>query len=294
MLEISVIVPARNSERTIRECVTSLLRQTGAPSHEVIVVDDGSEDNTAGIAEASAAHIIESDKPPTVKIIQTKHGGPAHARNIGISEAKGERVAFLDADAKAPHTWLRDLAAHQERVFGGRLIRGFSDEDLYNTELEEKTIEFEQARRDTQYGDARREAVALPSCNLIIEKKILEEVGGFDEDFKHPSAEDYELCLRIRDRGYKIIYDPSIVVLHRHQKDFQKVLEKARMHGRENVLLRKKRGENLLNETLRLMKTPTLPLIAYMRYPKGFKWMGMMYELEAMRGQIDGIRRYWL
>src|SRR5512137_682379 len=98
---ISVIIPAKDAANTLGECLEALLHQESLQleqDYEVIVVDDGSSDNTVEIAEQHA-----------VRVIHQTHAGPAAARNAGVRHAKGTLLAFTDADCVPSPTWLRDL-----------------------------------------------------------------------------------------------------------------------------------------------------------------------------------------
>lgn len=95
---ISVIVPVYNAERYLNRCVTSIINQT-FQNFEVILIDDGSSDNSPHICDEWAL------KDERIRVIHTENGGASSARNIGLSDAKGEWIAFVDAD-----DWL-DLGA---------------------------------------------------------------------------------------------------------------------------------------------------------------------------------------
>lgn len=88
-VQLSVIIPAYNAARTIGECLTSVLSQEGAPTFEVIVIDDGSVDKTAEIVERNF---------PSIRLLYKENGGPGSARNFGVNQARGRIVVFLDAD----------------------------------------------------------------------------------------------------------------------------------------------------------------------------------------------------
>jgi glycosyltransferase involved in cell wall biosynthesis len=106
---VSVVVPVYNSESTVGKCLNSLVEQDH-PSFEVIVVDDGSTDKTAQIC-ASYSQIT---------VLSPGKVGPSRARNLGIDEAKGEFVAFTDADCIVNRDWLTEL----EKGFTGPDIAG--------------------------------------------------------------------------------------------------------------------------------------------------------------------------
>src|SRR5689334_23846816 len=93
-LTVSVIVPAYNAADTLPECLLSLGRQMRAP-HEIIVVDDGSTDETAAIARDFGAWVVATQR----------RSGPAAARNLGVANARGNIVAFTDADCAPSPGW---------------------------------------------------------------------------------------------------------------------------------------------------------------------------------------------
>lgn len=90
MIDISVIIPVYNAAPLIRRCLDSVLAQKGRYTFEVLLIDDGSTDNSIDI--------IKSYNDPKFKIFQQKNAGPAAARNVGLSNAEGRYLAFLDAD----------------------------------------------------------------------------------------------------------------------------------------------------------------------------------------------------
>jgi glycosyltransferase involved in cell wall biosynthesis len=99
---VSVVIPCYNGSRFLRETLASVLRQT-APASEILVVDDGSTDDSADVAESFG---------PPVRVIRQANGGESTARNRGIDEARGDWIAFLDADdVWEPHKLERQLAA---------------------------------------------------------------------------------------------------------------------------------------------------------------------------------------
>lgn len=98
-MRISVVIPARNSAETIGLCIEALLAQsTARGEYEVIVVDDGSTDGTAAIAEGEGTRVLSQP-----------HHGPAAARNLGLREARGEIVLFTDADCIPTSTWIEEM-----------------------------------------------------------------------------------------------------------------------------------------------------------------------------------------
>lgn len=274
---VSVIIPAYNAQDTIDECLDSILNvQYPKELLEVLVVDDGSQDATREKVDAHEG----------VKLVLQKHGGPAAARNRGFKESTGDIVVFTDSDCIAPREWIKNLVAEMESedVAGGSLKPASTD-----TEAER----FEQERRDRLYGNQRRYVKALPSCNLAFKKEVLEEVGGFDEEFRYASAEDYELCARVTSKGYKILYEPSIEVLHKHSHTTSGIFKRAYVHGREIMLYRKKQGENIFTELVRLpAKAALIPYYVLTRYHVNMAHIGAAYETLSLFGNIRGYLKY--
>src|ERR1700685_3163018 len=114
--QISVVVPFYNNEDLLGDCLQSIAAQTFADL-EVIMVDDGSSDGSAGIAQDRAA----SD--PRFRLIRVKNGGPGYARNRGIEHARGEYLAFVDADDMLPSHAL-EILHHTLRISGSDFASG--------------------------------------------------------------------------------------------------------------------------------------------------------------------------
>lgn len=215
--KISIVIPVHNCKATIAKCLGSISR-LDHPSFEIIVVDDGSTDDTAEICESFAE----------VTVIRLEKGGPSRARNTGIESARGEFVAFTDGDCLVDEHWLQDL----EKGFTGPLIAGVggdqkSPED--DTEVGKriqrflKTIGFVTGYIKT---DAAMKATEHnPSCNSMYRKAVLKQVGGFDEALW--PGEDVELDLKITTLGHTLIYNPHAVVSHyrpRNYADFGRMM----------------------------------------------------------------------
>jgi len=102
---ISVIIPTHNSELTIERCLNSLISQTfSREKFEIIIVDDGSKDNTITIAKRVGADLV----------LEIDQCFPGKARNVGASKAKGNPLAFIDSDCEAEHDWLESISKCNE------------------------------------------------------------------------------------------------------------------------------------------------------------------------------------
>jgi GT2 family glycosyltransferase len=229
---VSVVIPVYNCRETIVQCLDSMA-SINHPSFEVLVVDDGSTDGTSGICKSRNE----------IRVISVDRGGPSRARNIGITIANGDFIAFTDGDCIADKDWLAAL----EGGFRGPDIAGVGgdqkspdDETWLGKRIQEflKCIGFM-----TDYiksGAVVKETEHNPSCNVMYRKSVLDEVGGFDEAL-FPS-EDVELDLKIRRRGYRLLYNPEAVVGHYRPRTYSQFAAMMRRYGASQRYLVKKYG----------------------------------------------------
>jgi len=218
---ISVVIPVHNARKTIEKCLKSL-SELNYPAYEVIVVDDGSTDDTADLC---AAH-------EWVRLIRLDKGGPGRARNAGIEVAKGDLIAVTDGDCVVDREWLKELAEGftAEDVAGvGGDQRSPDDETGTGRLIQDflKTIGFMTEYIKT--GSVAHETNHNASCNVAYRKTVLNEVGGFDETLW--PGEDVELDLRIKKRGYRLLYNPRAVVGHYRPDTYREFARMMRRYG---------------------------------------------------------------
>jgi|WetSurMetagenome_2_1015567.scaffolds.fasta_scaffold114498_2 glycosyltransferase involved in cell wall biosynthesis len=184
MPQISVVIPAYNAARWIAETIESVLVQT-FQDFEIIVVDDGSTDETA---EAVT-------KFKRVKCIHQENSGLSSARNTGIRAAMGEYIAFIDAD----DLWLHDkLDAQMTRLKQTRFAWVYSDAFAFDGESHTPLFIFSQMRKQHE-GEVLQSLLLedfIPMPTPILKRHIFDEVGFFTEDTKLHSAEDWDMWLR--------------------------------------------------------------------------------------------------
>ncbi len=230
--KISVIVAAYNSQGTILKCLESLCALTH-PSYEIIVVDDGSTDRTPDLCETFGA----------VRLIRLGRGGPSRARNIGVRNARGAIVAFTDADCVVESQWLGEL----EKAFvspGVAGVGGDQKSPADESELGGRIQEFLKlsgfvtgyVKPDVTFRETDHNA----SCNSAYRKSVFEQIGGFDET-QFP-GEDLELDLKIKQKGYRLIYNPAAIVGHYRPKTYREFSKMMRRYGAGERRLVKKHG----------------------------------------------------
>ncbi|TPG49581.1 glycosyltransferase family 2 protein [Roseomonas nepalensis] len=183
--DVSVVIPAYNAAKTIGNTIETVLAQT-VPAKEIIVVDDGSADDTAMVAEGYG---------PFVKVIRKQNGGPASARNLGVRQAAGEWIALLDAD----DLWAPDKLERQLRLVADPevgLVHTLTDGQRAQVPT---TLSFEQLW-DRNW---------IVNSTVLLRKKAFENLGGFDETRDLISVEDYNFWLRLAASGWKILLCPE-------------------------------------------------------------------------------------
>ncbi len=187
-MSISVVIPAYNASRYIRENLDSVLQQT-LPPDEVLVIDDGSTDDSAAIAETYA---------PKVRVIRRANARQAATRNFGVQEATSEWIAFVDSD----DVWERDKLRLQMEALAQN-----PQADLCYTARVELIQEGDTARIGrvltvppaTEIREALyRNTTFLPSA-VIIRRSTFLAAGGFDTHYKY--VEDWDLWLRLLKSG---------------------------------------------------------------------------------------------
>ena len=180
---VSVIMPCYRSRETLAVAVSSVLAQTMS-DFELIVVDDGSPDDSAAIALQAA--------DSRVRVIRQDNAGPAAARNNGILQARGNLVAFLDSDDR----WTADLLAEHCRAFEADAGLGvsFARVRIFDPDM---TIAGRCSRFTGRLGaaDILGENPICTTSNIVVRRDVLRIVGGFDETLTH--AEDQEWVARI-------------------------------------------------------------------------------------------------
>jgi hypothetical protein len=188
---VSVVVPAYNAERWIARTLRSAQTQTYR-NLEVIVVDDGSTDNTASLVGAAAAG------DPRIRFVQQVNGGHSSARNAGIRLARGPFVAPLDAD-DLWHPQKIELQMIEMENTGSRVGVVYT---WCSTIDEDDRVLRRSATSSTFSGRVYETLIAASfiACGsiMLLRRSLLEEVGGYNEALK--AAEDLELCLRLAER----------------------------------------------------------------------------------------------
>lgn len=203
---ISVIIPAYNAETSIIETIKSVLNQTYKTDYEIIIVDDGSTDNTRDVVKSFINRNSEID----IKLISQSNGGVACARNTGMRHATNEWIAFLDSDDE----WLPDKILKQIEC-----IKNNENVDFVGTEkVGHSTSIFGRSKSGVTKISLKEQFIAWypPTSSYLFRKSILDKIGLMDESFRY--GEDDEFLMRIlKEFSGWFIAEPLVIYDHGKQ-----------------------------------------------------------------------------
>jgi glycosyltransferase involved in cell wall biosynthesis len=222
--KISIVVCSLNGAPTIRDTMEGLLH-LDYPDYEVIVIDDGSTDNTANIA---------AEYP--CRLISTENRGLSNARNTGWQEATGEIIAYIDDDAYPDPHWLSYLAhvfLHTDYIgVGGPNLAPPGDGWIADCIANAPGGPVHVLVSDS-------EAEHIPGCNMAFRRDALAAIEGFDPIYR-AAGDDVDLCWRLQERGWRIGFSPAAVVWHHRRNSLSMYWKQQQGYGKAEALLEQK------------------------------------------------------
>lgn len=232
---VSVIIPTYNERDKVLECIKSLRDQSYPASlTEIIVVDDGSEDETVSQIK---------EKFADVKIIEKKNTGAYDSRNKGLDAATGEIIAFTDSDCISEKNWILNIVKHlsieDNHIIGGKIkhVNNFLAKAIAVSDF-------------GGYQDSKKKLLdAIPTCNLAAKKQIFDKFR-FDSNLK--SSGDRLFSWELHKAGYKLKYFPDVVITHNPSVKLSRYFERKYRYGKSFTRIRK--------------NCPTLPGAKFIKY----------------------------
>jgi O-antigen biosynthesis protein len=223
---ISVVLCTYNGSKTIAESLEHI-KSVEYPNFEVIIVNDGSNDNTVSI-------IKRYSEKYGFKVISTINKGLSFSRNLGISASRGEIVAFIDDDAYPDTHWLYYIA---DTLIKNPDIVAVGGPNIVPPE--DGTIA--QCVASSPGGPAHvlisdKLAEHITGCNMAFRKMIFNKIGEFDEQFI-TAGDDVDICWRILSAGYKIGFSPSALVWHHRRDSVKRYWKQQYNYGKAEALL---------------------------------------------------------
>ena len=226
-MSVSIIILTWNSEREIVACLTSLAQGLREFSFEVIVIDNGSQDKTCAVIKATGLE---------VRLLRNaENRGVAAARNQGVSLARGEYILILDDDTIIHPGAFDCLIRYMENqpevglcgpkltdVFGkihlscGRFPTLVNKLARCMPSIVARKVNRTAEMADWDHGTIRGVDYVIGACQLI-RRRALQEVGLYDEHFFY-GAEDFDMCLRMRQSGWQVMYNPDAAIVHKERR----------------------------------------------------------------------------
>lgn len=250
----SVVIPAYNAETTIQGCLEALMVQTiSREDYEIIVVDDGSNDNTAKIA-----------KKYDVVFCRQENQGPAAARNLGAEKARGEIILFTDADCIPAKNWIEEMVCpflEDPQVVG---VKG-----AYVSHQKSLVARFVQHEYEDRYDLMKKWKYIdfIDTYSAAFKRNVFTQYGGFDTEFRIAMGEDTELSFRLYANNYKMVFQPSAVVAHHHPSTLRRYLKRKYNAALWRILILRKHPNKIRRDShtpqlikIQLVCTLLLPL----------------------------------
>ena len=287
MIELTIVIPARNVASTLEEQLDALLPQRWDGTWEVLVVDNGSTDSTPQILAEYCRRY------PHLRTVRADDGrGVNFARNRGIELAEGDHVAICDGDDVVGPTW---VAAMGDALRGHEVVTGPIDVRRLNPEWLVRTRgEFPSDAPRSYYGIFPLAA----GGNLGIRRSTWDATGRFRNDIVG-AVDDIEFCLRLWQRGVAIGFAPDAVISYRYRAEPTALWRHGRFYGK---------GKPLIAKTLHDQHLPTPSRLAgWKSWVTLVRWLPRLRTLEGRAawcwvagnriGQLEGCwhyRTFWL
>lgn len=279
-VDISVVMPVLNAEKTIAVQLDALAGQETTEPWELVVADNGCTDRTPEIVESFQGRI------ENLRIVNARdRRGAAHALNVGIRAAEGDRLLFCDADDEVASGWIQAMATALTRS-------PFVTSRHTVEELNEPWVLEARGPSRMQEG-----TMALPfsphlpigpTAGMGIQRTVNEAVGGFDETVRTTADTDY--CIRVQQAGIKLEFVPEATVHYRYRSGLRSIFRQATLYALDFALLQRRYGDERPGFVRWLLKH-WRPLLSDLprAYRKGVRgrlaWL-LGYQLGRYRGSL--------
>jgi glycosyltransferase involved in cell wall biosynthesis len=304
-MQISVIIPTHNRSKILQECLQAIFRQDlEEKDYEVIVVDDGSSDNTS----ATVKNVKISHK--NLHYIRQENRGQGIARNTGVSRAKGQVVLFIGDDIIATPKFLSEhLRMHLRHTSENEAVLGFT---TWHPKLTKTPYMQWVTNGSTIFGrfgghqfayeklKGRTEADYnfFYTSNVSLKRSLVERFP-FDPSFSGYGWEDIELGYRLHRRvGLKLFYNPQAVAYHDHAMTEESMAARMRNIGSSAWIIHRKYPELKKVPTLRkkiifiLLSNPvSLGVLRFLRNLSQGRWCGLYFYALSKKYFLEGLRQ---
>ena len=216
---LSFIIPVRNEEKEIKCCIQSIKSSVNLKDCEIIVIDNGSSDNSAKFAKEAGTIVLQKNKCFVGAV-----------RNFGAQRAHGKVLCFIDADCAITKRWYDQIRIYVDDLLTKKIgIVGAN----YTLAPDSNLIQKSWSSHHFQNFVGPREMV--PAGNMIISKELFTSIGGFNENIT--SGEDYELCGRVKNIGLLTLHDYRLECIHYgNPSSLKQFYHRERWHGRGMII----------------------------------------------------------
>lgn len=286
--EISVIIPVYNGFNTLSEQLDAFCQQTYDGNWELIVVDNGSTDQTVALVEGYQREI-----PQLQVIVAVERKGSAYARNEGVKVARADKLLFCDADDVICPEWIEELdkGLEQSDSVTGPLVWD---------EINELPFKWRTpSASDKIIQSALGFLPYAPGSNFGIHREVFQAIGGFSEVFRY--QQDIEISWRLQLAGYKLLFLPNAIVHYRYRDLFRSSWKQLTNYAEAHVHLYKHYEEHgmpharvkiaLRRYKWLIWKFPKFVgvLLSTKHYPLQAQWV---YKLALSWGRLRGVMKY--
>jgi len=252
-LKLSVVIPTYNRAQALAQALKHLKPQVedmhGAA--EVVVVDDGSVDNTGKLMQS----LLQSWDIP-LRYEYQPNRGPAAARNQGLRKAQGRWVLFMGDDIYARPGLLKRHLREHERLYPQPTVAVLG-RVVWDTSLDLSPFMRWWGSRRLSYPRRQQpgfvEVWRFYTCNVSVHREFILSHGGFDPAFRSAALEDTELAWRLSSQGFRVYYDPQALAYHHHPTDLRGACRQMETVGKAASTFREKTGRPVLSWKWRLM-----------------------------------------
>ncbi len=272
---ISIIVPVLNMAKTVRDLMESLMNlDYDEDKLEIIVVDGDSKDGTREIVQ---------EYP--VRLVQQEGRGLNAARNTGIKYSTGEIIAYTDGDCIVPPDWAKTIVANFQPPgvgFVGGTLEGYDKNEPLSNYMDETFFQVSPGFRFRIEGTDLRLLQFPAGANMAFRRSALARVDFFDENINY-GFDDLEPVEEMGLKGFKIVLDPEVNVLHQHRSTLGALVKQHFNYGRGGTLLFiHKRSSNLayLFSSYLIFMTGMLVFFLFMMY----LWLKIRHPLPLNLG----------
>lgn len=232
--ELSILMPTYKRLDVLALTLKALMKQSLAKERfEVVVVDDGSADETELLLEQTAYNT----ELQFTYLVLAENGGPARARNFGLRQCRGEVILIIGDDIEATsslaatHLELhKNNSANEYAVLGHVSFPQRPRPSLFMQWLEEGGRTFFFNYKDLVAGE-EASPLFFYTCNVSVKKGLFAKSGWFDESFPYASHEDLELGYRLKEQGMRLVYQPEAAGYHHHQLSIDGIRRRIYLMG---------------------------------------------------------------